>query len=227
MLKNLLLLPLLLVVTACAMPGRSVDLAEVEPIAPVISEPAPPQTAGSLWTTSRGGFFADMKGKTVGDIITVVISENASASKQASTRTGRSSDMSAGITSFFGLENDIADLTGGSPSALIDVEASNSFDGSGSTQRSERLTATLTTQIIEILPNGNLRIEGNKTVTVNSEMQIVQMSGIVRPSDVSPRNLVDSQSVLNARIAYVGKGVISDKQQQGWLVQVLDQVWPF
>jgi len=227
MLRNLLLLPLLLVVTACAMPGRSANLTEVEPIAPVISEPAPPQTAGSLWTTSRGGIFADMKGTTVGDIVTVVISENASASKEAKTETGRNSTMSAGITNLFGLETDIGDFIGGSPSGIVNASASNEFDGGGKTERKEALTATLTTQVVEILPNGNLRIEGNKTVTVNREMQIVQLTGIVRPSDVSARNLVDSQNILNARISYVGKGVISDKQQQGWLVQVLDQVWPF
>lgn len=227
MLKNLLLLPLLVVVSACAMPGRAVDLAEVEPIAPVISEPAPPQTAGSLWTTSRGGIFADMKGTTVGDIITVVISESASASKEAKTQTGRNSTMSAGITNLFGLETDIGDFIGGNPSSIVNASAGSEFDGSGKTERKEALTATLTTQVVEILPNGNLRIEGNKTVTVNREMQIVQLTGIVRPSDVSARNLVDSQNVLNARISYVGKGVISDKQQQGWLVQVLDQVWPF
>jgi flagellar L-ring protein precursor FlgH len=227
MLKNLLLLPLLVAVTACAVPGRSVDLAEVEPIAPVISEPPPPQTAGSLWTTSRGGIFADMKGTTVGDIITVVISENASASKEAKTQTGRNSTMSAGITNLFGLETEIGDFIGGNPSSIVNASAGSEFDGSGKTERKEALTATLTTQVVEILPNGNLRIEGNKTVTVNREMQIVELSGIVRPSDVSARNLVDSQNVLNARISYVGKGVISDKQQQGWLVQVLDQVWPF
>lgn len=227
MLKNLLIIPLLLVVSACAMPAGKVDLTEVEPIAPVISEPAPPQTAGSLWTTSRGGIFADMKGTTVGDIVTVFISETASASKEASTQTGRSSTMSAGITNLFGLETDIGDFVGGSPSTLVDASAGSNFDGSGKTERKEALTATLTTQVIEILPNGNLRIEGNKTVTVNSEMQIVTLSGIVRPSDVSSRNLVDSQNVLNARISYVGKGVISDKQQQGWLVRALDQVWPF
>ncbi|WP_224746886.1 flagellar basal body L-ring protein FlgH [Pelovirga terrestris] len=227
MLKHLLWIVVLLLVSGCAMPGQSVDLAEVEPIAPVISEPAPPQTAGSLWTTSRGGIFADMKGNTVGDIITVVISENASASKEAKTQTGRNSTMSAGITNLFGLETDIGDFIGGSPSSIVNANAGNKFDGSGKTERKEALTATLTTQVVEILPNGNLRIEGNKTVTVNREMQIVQLSGIVRPSDVSARNLVDSQNVLNARISYVGKGVISDKQQQGWLVQVLDQVWPF
>ncbi len=227
MLKNLLIIPLSLFVAACAMPGGKIDLTEVEPIAPVISEPAPPQTAGSLWTTSRGGIFADMKGTTVGDIVTVVISENASASKEAKTQTGRSSTMSAGITNLFGLETDIGDFIGGSPSSIVNANAGNQFDGSGKTERKEALTATLTTQVVEILPNGNLRIEGNKTVTVNREMQIVQLSGIVRPSDVSARNLVDSSNVLNARISYVGKGVISDKQQQGWLVQALDQVWPF
>ena len=78
-----------------------------------------------------------------------------------------------------------------------------------------------------MLPNGNLRIEGNKTVTVNNEMQIVKLSGVIRPTDVSPGNLVDSKNILNARIAYIGEGVISDKQQQGWLVRALDQVWPF
>lgn len=227
MLKILLIIPLVLLLSGCALTGGQIDLTETEPIAPVISEPAPPQTAGSLWTTSRGGIFADMKGTTVGDIITVVISETASASKEAKTQTGRNSNMSAGITSLFGLESDIGNFTGASPSSLIDASVSNKFDGSGKTERKEALTATLTTQVIEILPNGNLRIEGNKTVTVNREMQIVKLSGIVRPSDVSPRNLVDSQNVLNARISYVGKGVISDKQQQGWLVRALDQVWPF
>jgi flagellar L-ring protein precursor FlgH len=182
-----------------------------------------------LWTTARGGIFADLKGTTVGDIVTVVISENASASKEAKTQTGRTSNMSAGISSFFGLERSLDSMTGSSndPAALIDAGTSNRFDGSGKTERKEALTATLTTQVIEILPNGNLRIEGNKTVTVNREMQIVKLSGIVRPSDISPRNLVDSQNVLNARISYVGKGVISDKQQQGWLVRALDQAWPF
>ena len=227
MLKKSLIIPFVLFIAGCAMPGGKVTLPEVEPIAPVISEPAPPQTAGSLWTTSRGGIFADMKGTTVGDIITVVISESASASKEAKTQTGRNSTMSAGISNLFGLETDIGDFIGGNPATLINANAGNKFDGSGKTERKEALTATLTTQVIEILPNGNLRIEGNKTVTVNREMQIVTLSGIIRPSDVSPRNQVDSQNVLNARISYAGKGVISDKQQQGWLVRALDQVWPF
>lgn len=228
MLKNRFwLIPIVLFLGACAGPASRVDLNEVEPVTPVVMEPAPPQTAGSLWTESRGGMFVDMKGRTVGDIITVVIIENASATKEATTETDRTSTMSAGITSLLGLERNIGSITGMDPAALVDAKATNDFKGGGKTKRKENLVATLTTQVVEVLPNGNLKIAGNKTVTVNNEMQIVKLSGIVRAADVSPRNIVDSKNILNARIAYVGEGVISDKQQQGWLVRALDQVWPF
>ncbi len=230
MLKNYFLLLLIgLSLAACASPASKVDLSEVEPIAPIMSEPIVPQTAGSLWTESRGGMFIDLKGRTVGDIITVVIVENASASKEANTETDRDSTMKAGINDLFGLEKYIEQIGNSSvnSASLVDASAKNNFKGSGKTSRKEKLAATLTTQVVEVLPNGNLKIRGNKTVTVNSETQIVTLSGIVRSTDVSPHNLVDSKNILNARIAYVGEGVISDKQQPGWLVRALDQVWPF
>jgi flagellar L-ring protein precursor FlgH len=226
---NLWIIIIVCLLSGCAGPASRVDLSTVEPVAPIITEPAPPQTAGSLWTESRGGMFGDMKGKTVGDIITVVIVENASATKEATTSTDRESTMSAGITNLLGLEKYIGTIGNDAVNnaSLINAKTKNDFKGGGKTARKENLAATLTTQVIEVLPNGNLRIEGNKTVTVNNEMQIVKLSGIVRPADVSPSNIVDSKNILNARIAYVGEGVISDKQQQGWLVRALDQVWPF
>lgn len=230
MLKNSFwLIPLVLLLAACAGPASRVNLNDVEPLVPIITEPAPPQTSGSLWTESRGGMFVDLKGRTVGDIITVVIVENASASKEATTDTDRTSTMSAGMTNVFGLEKYIGQLGNSAidPTALVNASTTNNFSGGGKTARKENLVATLTTQVVELLPNGNLKIEGNKTVTVNNEMQIVKLSGIVRSADVSPGNIVDSKNILNARIAYVGEGVISDKQQQGWLVRALDQVWPF
>jgi len=226
--KSLFWIISLLLLAGCAGPASNVDLSTVEPIAPVVQPPLPPQTAGSLWTESRGGLFQDMKGRTVGDIITVVIVENASASKEATTETDRTSSMSAGIPRLLGLEGAIGRIAGSDdPASLVSASTTNEFEGTGKTERKETLAATLTTQVIEVLPNGNLRIEGNKTVTVNSETQIVKLTGIVRQADVSPRNIVDSKNVLNARIAYVGKGVISDKQQQGWLVRGLDKIWPF
>ena len=226
--RNMLwILLVMLPLAGCAVPRQHVDLSQVEPVNPVVQEPPPPQTPGSLWTESRGGLFQDVKGETVGDIITVVIVENASATKEAKTETDRTSTMSAGVTNLLGLEGTIGKATGIDPSSLVDASAVNEFKGNGKTSRKENLVATLTTQVVEVLPNGNLRIEGNKTVTVNSETQIVKLSGIIRPTDVSPGNIVDSKNILNARIAYVGEGVVSDKQHQGWLVQVLDQIWPF
>ena len=227
MIRNFLwMLAVMSLLGGCAVPASRVDLTQSEPV-PVVQEPLPPQTPGSLWTESRGGLFQDNKGRTVGDIITVVIVENASASKEAKTETDRSSTMSAGITKLLGLEGAIGNATGISPASLIDAETVNEFKGNGKTSRKENLVATLTTQVVEVLANGNLRIEGNKTVTVNSETQIVKLNGIVRQADVSPNNIVDSKNILNARIAYLGEGVISDKQHQGWLVQALDKVWPF
>lgn len=228
--KNaLILFALMALLSACAGPASRVNPDHIEPLVPVVKEPTPPQTPGSLWTESRGGMFVDLKGRTVGDIITVVIVENASASKEATTETDRTSTMSAGITNAFGLEKYISQIGNSaiSPSALVNATTTNDFEGGGKTERTETLTATLTTQVIEVLANGNLRIEGNKTVTVNNEMQIVTLSGTIRQADISSGNTINSANILNARIAYVGEGVISDKQQQGWLVRGLDKVWPF
>lgn len=229
MLKNCFFLMLLVFLSACAGPASRVDINHVEPVVPLVTEPAPPQTPGSLWTESRGGMFIDLRGRTVGDIVTVVIAENASASKEATTETDRSSSMSAGLSNFFGLEKYISQLGNSAidPTVLVNATTSNDFEGGGKTERKENLVATLTTQVVELLPNGNLRIEGNKTVTVNNEMQIVKLTGTIRQADISPGNIVNSKHILNARIAYVGEGVISDKQQQGWLVRGLDAVWPF
>lgn len=228
MMRNTLwLMAVLILLAGCAGPARNVDLTETEPV-PLMQAPSPPATPGSLWTDRSGGIFYDNKGRTVGDIVTVAIFENSSASKEATTETDRTSSMSAGISKLFGLEKNIGNLNSTiDPTQLIDATAQNEFEGFGKTERKENLVATLTTQIIEVLPNGNLRLEGKKTVTVNSEKQIVKLTGIVRPFDVSPNNIINSRNILNARIAYVGEGVISDKQQQGWLVRGLDQVWPF
>jgi flagellar L-ring protein precursor FlgH len=136
--------------------------------------------------------------------------------------------MDAGIDNFFGLETQLAKLNRSiDPSKLVGTNYENDFSGSGTTTRKEDLVATLTTRVVEVFPNGNLRIEGGKTVTVNNEDQIIVLTGIVRPNDISPQNIVNSKNVLDAKIAYTGKGVISDKQKPGWMVRILDNVWPF
>jgi flagellar L-ring protein precursor FlgH len=202
------------------------------PAMPATSVPRPvaeqPQTSGSLWTNRQGSLFVDLKARQVGDIVTVAIYEEASASKQAQTSTGRSSNMSAGIGGFFGLEGKLAGLNKHiDPTELISADYENDFSGTGSTSRKEDLVATLTTRVVEVFPNGTLRIEGGKTVRVNNEDQIIMLSGIVRSEDISAQNVVSSRYILDANIAYTGKGVLSDKQRPGWMTRILDHVWPF
>ncbi|MFO7838874.1 MAG: flagellar basal body L-ring protein FlgH [Desulfosalsimonadaceae bacterium] len=186
------------------------------------------QQTGSLWQQSRGSLFTANKASRVGDILTVAIYEQASAEKEAGTSTGRSSEASMGIPKLLGYEAALAAKNPNlDPSDLISAETENNFEGTGSTSREGRLTATLTTRVVEVSNNGNLRIEGSKTVRVNNEDQIIRLTGAVRPDDVEANNIVDSKYVLDARIEYTGEGVIAGNQRPGWLSRVLGVVWPF
>jgi flagellar L-ring protein precursor FlgH len=211
--------------TGCA--GKNNDVGPLsQPLEePVVADPQP-QSPGTLWNGDEGNWLADIKARGVGDILTVTIEEQASASKQATTDTDRSSSMSAGISSLFGLEQ-TAEKNNITPSSLVEANFDNEFSGGGKTTRSENLVATLTTQVIEVYPNGNLKIRGGKSVTVNNEKQIIYLTGIVRPYDITADNTIDSGNILYAQITYTGKGSISDKQKPGWLMRILDNTWPF
>ncbi len=182
---------------------------------------------GSLWSSSSDTLFTDSRASSPGDIVTVVIYEEASASKQADTATGRSSSVSAGLPSFFGLEGSQTVTDNLDLSNLIQGSYNNEYTGSGSTSRQENLSATITTQVVSVLPNGNMRIQGRKRVVVNKEEQYIGLSGIVRRDDINSRNMVDSRYVLDAEILYTGSGPLSDKQKPGWFIRIMDNVWPF
>ena len=190
-----------------------------------IERPRTTYAGGSLFQAA-GGLAEDFKARTRGDIVTVVISETASASKEATTGTSRASDLAAGMPNFMGLEkaglSKWMDL-----SKLINANASTSYKGSGATTRKENLNATIAARVVDVLPNGNLLIEGRRNVLVNNEDQIIILTGTIRSRDITTDNLINSTQIADARIAYNGKGVISDRQQPGWLMGVVDKVWPF
>ncbi|HKK01743.1 MAG TPA: flagellar basal body L-ring protein FlgH [Desulfuromonadales bacterium] len=223
----------LLIVTAlllggCGMSGMPPSHTVATTPPPPPPAPAGPASPGSLWPADNTSMFSDPTAHRLGDILTVLISETASASKEASTATSRKSGDSAGISNFFGLEHNLTHLNHSlDPSNLVGTDYQTDFKGSGSTSRKENLVATLTTQVVAVLPNGNLRIEGTKTVTVNNEEQIIRLTGVVRPQDITSGNYIDSQNILDARIAYTGKGVVSGRQSPGWLTNILDSFWPF
>ncbi|MDY7031201.1 MAG: flagellar basal body L-ring protein FlgH [Thermodesulfobacteriota bacterium] len=187
----------------------------------------------SLWTEESGHsiLFMDYKARRVNDTITISIVEVSSASGEADTAVGSESSVSAGITSFLGAPSDYGMPNfWGRQNAFnpsIGASKSNTFEGTGKTARKGNLTASITARVIKVLPNGNLVIKGRKEVTINDDEQIITISGIVRPRDISADNTVLSTYIGDARIEYTGKGVLNDKQTPGWLSRLLDWIWPF
>ena len=217
---------ILAALSGCASRTQEVTAAH-EPLEEPVAANPKPQSPGTLWNGDEGSWLSDVKARRVGDIVTVIIKEQAKASKEATTDTSRGSSISAGISTLFGLEKTVEDNTDITPSSMVGANSSNSFAGKGKTMRSENLAATLTTQVVEVYPNGNLKIRGGKSVAVNNENQIIYLTGIVRPYDVTADNTVDSGNILNAQITYTGKGALSDKQKPGWLMRIFDNTWPF
>ena len=197
-------------------------------------------TDGSLWQvrSSLNGMFIDTKARNVGDIVTVEIDESAKASNKANTATGRTSSLEAGIEKIFGIEdwwqNQILpkisnDLPRIDPFRNPSVKGSlkSNFAGDGATTRSGTLSAFITCRVVDVMPNGNLKIVGTREVMVNNENQLIILSGIIRPRDISDENVIMSTFISDAKIAYSGSGIVNDRQRPGWLANMLNEVWPF
>jgi flagellar L-ring protein precursor FlgH len=185
---------------------------------------------GSLWVEQGGlsEMFINQKARRVGDIVTIKIVESASATNKASTNTDRKSDMSIGLTNLFGFENRYTPSNSFfNPFAGLNGSYDSDFEGAGATKRSGALEAFITARIIQELPNGNVIIEGNREVRVNNENQIITLTGMVRPRDISSENIILSTYIADARISYSGSGVVNDRQKPGWLTRILDVIWPF
>jgi flagellar L-ring protein precursor FlgH len=223
--KRIYLLLTLFVVNGCAV--QKTDIKTVgydEPQTKAVAD----YSNGSIWQAASGSMTEDFKARRRGDIVTIVIVETASASKAAKTATARGSAVNAGIPNFMGLEslgvlkNNFADL-----SKLINASVDSKYTGSGSTSRQENLSATITARVIDVLSNGNMQIEGRRNIKVNNEDQEIILEGTIRPRDIGQNNTINSIYVADARITYFGRGIISDRQGPGWLMNVVDKLWPF
>lgn len=187
-------------------------------------------TDGSLFEqdAALNQLFINHKARCIGDIVTIHIVENSSASNQASTTTDRNSSLSAGIEGFFNAEKKFAsDHPFFNPFSQVAGNIDSQFKGNGATQRSGALTAYMTARVVDVLSNGNFAIEGNREVRVNAENQLITLTGIIRPRDISAANIIQSTYIADARIAYSGKGVVNERQRPGWFTRILDTVWPF
>ncbi|MGV3576710.1 MAG: flagellar basal body L-ring protein FlgH [Devosia sp.] len=203
-------------------------MAGYQPVRMPMPEPiADTYQANSLYRTSAKGFFKDERAHRVGDIVTVKVTVDDSAKISNSTNRNRSSTNSAGMGGIFGAAVD--NLSGGAidPSAAIDLTSGTNDAGAGSVNRSEALETSIAAVITQVLPNGNLVIEGRQEVRVNFEVRDLIVSGIVRPSDIQANNTISSTKIAEARISYGGRGQITDVQQPRYGQQVLDAILPF
>ena len=192
----------------------------------------PPKTVGSLWQEENGRayLYEDMRAMRVGDILTIKIVENHKGSKSADTSAERDSTIQNSLAGtavgYIGIPG--IRLGGEARRGLgIDASATNKFGGKGATNREGTLTGTISVVVTEVLPNGDLRVEGRREVTVNSEKQMMTIGGLVRRVDVDTKNTVLSSAIADAKIVYSGLGVLDDVQRPGWLVRVLDWVSPW
>lgn len=156
------------------------------------------------------GFTADNKAYRPGDVLTVQVLENSSATTSADTGTHRNNQLRAELAH------------GSNKVAQASLAASGDFDGGGRTQRASRLLATVTVTVQEVLPQGQLRIAGTQSVTVNEELQRVTLEGVVRPADISDGNVVQSTRIAQARITYVGEGDLTERNRRAWWRKLLD-----
>jgi len=186
--------------------------------------------SGSLWSNANGSrIVTDPKASRIGDLVTVLVSEKASATRSLGTKKDRSSSNKTGVNAAFGLSTSLFSKKNPSftPSSALDLTNTKSFAGSGSTNNSDTLTASVTAVVIEVFPNGNLRIQGRRQVTINQQPQELTFSGVVRPLDISADNTITSAKVAQAVISYGGGGELASVAHEGWLGQTLDAVWPF
>lgn len=219
------------VLNSCAALSKSEDAKAVVPPEKIYS--IKHKEEGSIWPgeTSGNMLFEDARGKQAGDLITILVVENATSTQTATTTTAKTSSLSMAVGSMLGLPSNLGIGSflgsGNAFNPSVNGTTNNSNKGSGTTTRTGNLTATVTATIIEVLPSGNLKIEGKRIVTINNEDQILTVKGVVRPMDINFDNTISSTLIANAEILYDGKGVIADNQTVGWAARFLTWVWPF
>ncbi len=202
--------------------------------------------AGSLWkdgVTDERGMFADKRARRVGDIVTIVVQETSTLSNSVRLKTDK--DSKAGVEGV--ASNLLNQFLGNLPSKIfkpdiqqnlptgvtipstpsLPVSGANSYTGGGEIKNSQTVTNRCAVTVIDVLPNGNLVIEGIRQVSFSKERQFASLRGIIRPYDVQPDNTVISSNIADARIDIVAEGVLTDAQKKGWLLRLNDKLNPF
>jgi len=191
-----------------------------------IPQPSPiTNVNNSLWQAGAKSFFHDPRASHVGDVITVTISVADTAKLSNSTARSRANSDNADLTNFFGVESILPSAM--TPGSLVKMGSDTSNTGTGSISRSESINLTLAALVAQVLPNGNLVIDGHQQVRVNNEMRDLKVTGIVRTEDITQDNKVDLAQIAEARVSYGGQGTVTDVQQPRYGSQLFDILMPW
>jgi flagellar L-ring protein precursor FlgH len=184
--------------------------------------------ASSLWpSSSNRGMMADRRASRVGDILTVVVAESANASSAQTKSANRDSSLEDAIGQFIYSTAVTGRLTHGGELPASSGSGKSSYTGGGQVNNSQSLTARAAVLVTDVLPNGNLVIEGARMITFSGETQYVVLRGLVRPEDVSAGNTVISSNVADARVEFLSEGTLTDAQKRGWLSKLYEKLRPF
>jgi flagellar L-ring protein FlgH len=206
--------------TAPAPPSDNYDELFLKYLAEARATAQAPQSPDSLW---MAGLTGDLRARRVNDLVTVRVLELVTAQGSADSSLDKSSSASAAVPNLFGLESKYPGWL--DPTSLASLSASTDFQGGGSTTRTGSLSAALTARVVEVLPNGDLALEGVREIDINGDRQIIVLTGVVRTADVGPGNVVPSTAIGQMRIRYFGRGLIKDNLQPGWVVRVLNKIF--
>lgn len=210
----------LLLVGCSSSPPEPVVVAPYEPV--VIPENAYGVPNGAIYQAQNGyiPLFEDQRPRRTGDIITIVLEEQVSATKNASSQSSRASNLGVDLE---GLPDALEQLA----EYGFSVGSANDFAGSGGSSASNQFSGVITVQVMQVLPNGNLRVRGEKQIAINQGTEYIRFSGVVNPRSISGQNSVMSTAVAEARLEYIGDGYINDAQKQGWLQRFFNYIAPF
>jgi flagellar L-ring protein precursor FlgH len=188
---------------------------------------AMPQS-NALWRDGSRAFFKDQRAAQVGDIVTILVNITDTADLKNNTTASRTGSEAMGLPNLFGFEAAIPKvLAGATASSLVSANSTNANAGTAELKRNEAVTLRLAGVITQVLPNGNLVVSARQEVRVQSELRELQVSGVIRPQDIASDNTVLHDRMAEARIAYGGRGTLTDVQQPRWGQQVMDVLLPF
>lgn len=190
-----------------------------------VTPPQEARTDGAIYQAGRGmDLFADLKARHVGDVLTIRLQESTNATKNAVTKTSKTTSLANTGPTLFGRTY----TNNGVPLFNASLDGKHSFDGAGSSAQSNSLAGSLTVTVVDVQTNGNLTVQGEKSLKLNQGDEYVRIAGVVRPADIATDNTVTSDKIADARISYSGKGTVSNSNRMGWLARFFNSpVAPF